>query len=245
MLWASAPFPFCDSAVHKLHSHTVHVHHHINNHTKRAVSTPLLFIVLVFQTTELLIQQTLLCLMKSDRPFRSHLIKTFRQNYSSVCREGGYEEGLKPNLQGSTENLVAFMIIEQYIPMTLDLTESPSPVGLRQVPDLKGCLDPCGCPRGGGRGGMVELYLSPEPWLCSFPQAHAAQGTLCCKELIWIFQKSQKPPRGRVQCLYVEVGVRDILDNAQMLAGREQGALAIDLPRPSGLPDEQNQQMAW
>lgn len=55
------------------------------------------------------------------------------------------------------------------------------------------------------------------------------------------FSKSlRNRPGGGYRCLYVEVGVRDILDNAQMLAGREQGALVIDLPRPSGLPDEQN-----
>lgn len=46
---------------------------------------------------------------------------------------------------------------------------------------------------------MVGLSLSPEPWLCSFPQARAAQGILCYKELLWILPKSQKPPRGRVQ----------------------------------------------
>ena len=34
--------------------------------------------------------------------------------------------------------------------------------------------------------------------------------------------------------------MRDILDNAQMSAGMEQGTLVIDLPHPSGLPDEQN-----
>ena len=34
--------------------------------------------------------------------------------------------------------------------------------------------------------------------------------------------------------------MRDILDNAQMLAGMEQSTLVIDLPHPSGLPDEQN-----
>lgn len=38
--------------------------------------------------------------MKSDWSFRTHLIKTFRQNYSSVSQEGGYEGGLKPNFTG-------------------------------------------------------------------------------------------------------------------------------------------------
>lgn len=41
----------------------------------------------------------------------------------------------------------------------------------------------------------------------------------------------------------VGVGVRDITDNAQMSPGREQAILLIDVPRPSGLPKEQKQQM--
>lgn len=65
-----APFPCWDSAVHKLHSHTVHVHHRVNNHTKRATSSLLLFIFLVFQQWNCWSNRRYYVPAKSDWSFR-------------------------------------------------------------------------------------------------------------------------------------------------------------------------------
>ena len=87
---------------------------------------------------------------------------------------------------------------------------------------------------------MVGLSLSPEPW--SVPSHRPVQPKAFCviKNSSGFSQSLRNRPGGGYRHLYMEMGVRDILYNAQMSTGREQSTLFIDLPSPSGLPDEQN-----
>lgn len=140
MLWANALFPLWDSVTPS--AHTDQFPHRWNKQTKLCCQLP--GSCLQPHVSNNGTVGPIESIMKSGRSFRSHLIKTFRQNDSSVCMEGVCERGAKPYFRGITTKASCFL--DCWVLRACDLghgQQSPSPSRVRQASDSKGFLDGC------------------------------------------------------------------------------------------------------
>lgn len=221
MLWANALFPLWDSVTHS--AHTDQFPHRLNKHTKLCCQLPGSYLQAHVSNNGTVGPTE--AIMKSGRSFRSDLIKTFRQNDSSLCVEVVCERGSKPCVRGITTKASCFH--DCWGLHAYDLghgQQSPSPSRVRQASDSKGFLDGClvwVCARS-SRG--RELFPEPRMMALQVPKVPCSPRHFVLWRAPVEFPPNRRncPSRAMEGCVCVGVWERDITHNAQMLTGREQ-----------------------